>query len=239
MNLRTSDLKEVARDSLKGHWISAIIAALAAAFFGAFCMSLFVWARFAILMAAGLRYLEDVPNYLTLILGVGSATALFQFFFGEVIRLGYIRFNLSLLDRGAIQIRSLFRCFSLFWKAILLRIFLVFLEFCCCILFVVPGIIVYFTYAMAPYVLEEKPSFPVIEAMRASRKMMQGNKLRLFRLRLSFLGWDILCVLTLGLASLYVLPLKNAAEAVFYNEVSGRADVYYGRETPSGDNNLS
>ena len=80
MNLRSSDIKEIARDALKGHWISAFFAALTAAVFGAFCMSLSVWGRFAALMAAGVRYLEGVPNYIFLILGTGSCLAFFQFF---------------------------------------------------------------------------------------------------------------------------------------------------------------
>jgi len=239
MRLRTSDIKEIARDSLKGHWFSAIIAALVTAFFGGFFMSPLVWSGFLLLMAGGIRYMESVPNYILLILGIGSGVVLFQFFFGETLRLGYIRYNLSLLDRDGIQLRKLFGCFSLFWKALFLRVFLAFLEFCCCILFFLPGIYVYFTYVMSPYVLEEKPKFSVTDAMRASRKMMQGNKLRLFRLKLSFLGWDLLCILTLGLACFYVIPLKNTAEAVFYNEISGRAEVFYAREESSDDNNLS
>lgn len=230
MKIRISDLKAVARDSLRGHWFSAIIACFTAALFGAFCMSIAAWLRLFMMIALSIEFLEYIPDYWEYILIVASGLALFHFFVGETIRLGYIRFNLSLLDKENIKLRSLFGCFRVFWKAFYLRVFLFFVELCLSILFIIPGIYAYFTYAMAPYVLEERPAFPAIEAMRASRKMMQGNKFRLFRLKLSFIGWDFLCFITLGFACIYVVPYKNAAEAVFYNEISGRADVYYARE---------
>lgn len=61
---------------------------------------------------------------------------------------------------------------------------------------------------------------------------MRGHKWELFCLRFSFLGWYFLSLATFGLALFYVLPYMNAAEAAFYNEISGRADAFYGRETP-------
>ncbi|MBQ9155241.1 MAG: DUF975 family protein [Eubacterium sp.] len=233
MNLRSSDIKAIARDSLRGHWFSSIIAAILAAVFGVFFMSFIVWARYGLLMAAAVRYLEDIPNYFFLIPLVMAVIVLFQFFFGGAVHLGYIKYNLSLLDREKARLSSLFSCFGSFWKAVAMRVGLFFIVFCCSLLLIVPGIIVYFIYPMTPYVLEERPAFPVIEAMRSSRKMMRGNKWKLFCLRFSFIGWDLLCLLTLGLAAIYVVPLKQTAEAVFYNEISGRADVYYGR--PSHD----
>ena len=54
-----------------------------------------------------------------------------------------------------------------------------------------------------------------------SMQMMDGNKWRLFCLRLSFIGWDILCGLTLGIGYLWLTPYKQVAEATFYREVSG------------------
>ena len=58
------------------------------------------------------------------------------------------------------------------------------------------------------------------EAMEVSMQMMKGNKWRLFCLQLSFIGWAILCVLTLGIGYLWLNPYMNAAIAAFYDEVS-------------------
>ena len=49
---------------------------------------------------------------------------------------------------------------------------------------------------------------------------MSGNKFRLFCLDLSFIGWDILGMITLGIGMLFVRPYQQAAKAAFYREVS-------------------
>ena len=65
----------------------------------------------------------------------------------------------------------------------------------------------------------------VMEAIARSKKLMNGNKLRLFCLQLSFIGWNLVCVLTLGIGYLWLMPYQNAAEAAFYLEATGRADA--------------
>lgn len=88
------------------------------------------------------------------------------------------------------------------------------------LLFVIPGIIASYRYAMTPYILAENMDLSVMEAISESKRLMKGNKLRLFFMELSFLGWQILCVLTLGIASLWVGPYMEAAKAAFYREIS-------------------
>ena len=63
------------------------------------------------------------------------------------------------------------------------------------LLFIIPGIIKSFSYAMAPYILAEHPEMTASEAITESRRMMDGNKWRLFCLDFSFIGWDLLCSL--------------------------------------------
>ena len=63
------------------------------------------------------------------------------------------------------------------------------------LLFIIPGIIKSFSYAMAPYILAEHPEMTASEAITESRHMMDGNKWRLFCLDFSFIGWSLLCSL--------------------------------------------
>ena len=49
--------------------------------------------------------------------------------------------------------------------------------------------------------------------------MMKGNKWRLFCLDFSFIGWDLLCLLTLGILSFWVTPYRQAAYAAFYQNL--------------------
>ena len=48
-----------------------------------------------------------------------------------------------------------------------------------------------------------------------------GLAARLFCLQFSFIGWSILCTLTLGLGNLALRPYEMAAIAAFYREISG------------------
>ena len=55
--------------------------------------------------------------------------------------------------------------------------------------------------------------------MRRSRQIMDGNKWRLIVLALSFLGWIILGILTLGIGYLWLIPYMTTTESAFYCDV--------------------
>ena len=88
-------------------------------------------------------------------------------------------------------------------------------------LLIVPGIIKFYQYSMVPWILAETPYMSGAEARKHSKNMMEGNKLELFCLELSFIGWYILSALTDGLAGLfYVGPYYHLTYAEFYKAVS-------------------
>lgn len=89
------------------------------------------------------------------------------------------------------------------------------------LLFIIPGIIATYSYAMTYYVLAEHPELSAREALQRSKEMMSGNRFRLFCLQWSFIGWVLLCILTLGIGILWLRPYQHAAFAAFYREVSG------------------
>ena len=93
-------------------------------------------------------------------------------------------------------------------------------------LFVVPGIIKSYEYRMIPYLLADNPNMSYKEAFAMSKEMMDGNKWKAFVLDLSFIGWQLLSVLTLGLLSIfYVNPYKFATNAALYEALkSGRSN---------------
>lgn len=85
------------------------------------------------------------------------------------------------------------------------------------LLFVVPGIIKAYEYAMVPYIAADNPEMKKKEIFALSKQMMTGHKWELFVFDLSFIGWNILSVLTAGvLGFLYVFPYKKAATAEVY-----------------------
>lgn len=89
------------------------------------------------------------------------------------------------------------------------------------LLFYIPGIVKSYSYAMTPYILLDKPELSATEAITESRSMMDGHKMELFLLDLSFIGWILLSLLTCGLLFFYVAPYMQAARAEFYRTLKG------------------
>ena len=87
------------------------------------------------------------------------------------------------------------------------------------LLFVVPGIIKSYAYALCEYLAIKHPDWEYKKCLEESQKMMNGHKFELFMLQLSFLGWDILSFFTLGILQIYVAPYKFASLAIYYEQV--------------------
>ena len=101
------------------------------------------------------------------------------------------------------------------WGTLLMTIF----TFLWSLLFIIPGIVKMFSYAMTPYILEEHPELSANEAIDRSRAMMKGHKFDLFWLLLSFIGWGILSLFTFGIGGLWLGPYVQGAHAAFYEDV--------------------
>ena len=58
-----------------------------------------------------------------------------------------------------------------------------------------------------------------MEAIDKSKAMMKGYKLKFFYLQLRFLGWALLCILTLGIGFLWLIPYAYVSMAHFYDDI--------------------
>jgi len=83
-------------------------------------------------------------------------------------------------------------------------------------LFIVPGVIKAYEYSMIPYLLAENPNLSADEAFSLSKQMTTGQKMDLFVLDLSFLGWIILGAICCGIGLLFVQPYPEATKAEVY-----------------------
>lgn len=90
-------------------------------------------------------------------------------------------------------------------------------QFLWSLLFIIPGIIKSYEYRMIPYILSENPEISRERAFEISKKMMKGNKWNAFVLDLSFLGWQILSGITIGILGIfYVNPYVESTNAELY-----------------------
>ncbi|MBM7709528.1 DUF975 family protein [Enterococcus lemanii] len=93
------------------------------------------------------------------------------------------------------------------------------------LLFVIPGIIKSYSYSQAYFIYYDEyrqtgvpPRY--LDSITKSRRLMDGNKGRLFLLDLSFIGWHFVALLTLGIGYLWLMPYISATKAAFYADLA-------------------
>lgn len=141
------------------------------------------------------------------------------FLLGGVIQLGYADFLLQQHDGKNPHFNELFSHFDPFGRGFaqfFLRTLYVFLW---SLLLIIPGIIAGLSYSMTPFLMAENPGLSPSEAIARSKQMMDGHKMELFILDLTFLGWSILAAMCGNLGYLLLNPYTNAARAVFYRNL--------------------
>ncbi|WP_034553034.1 DUF975 family protein [Carnobacterium funditum] len=129
------------------------------------------------------------------------------------------------------RIQSLKQAFQVFTKKYFLGTLLIYLMtsifvFLWALLLVIPGIIKSFSYSQAYFIFKDRKSVSeggkvsALDCITESKKMMDGHKWEYFVLQLSFIGWGILSILSLGIGFLWLNPYLNATTAAFYKNLS-------------------
>ena len=90
------------------------------------------------------------------------------------------------------------------------------------LLLIIPGIIAALAYSQTFYILAEDESIGAMDALKKSKEMMNGYKWKYFCLSLRFLGWVLLCILTLGIGFLWLAPYVEVSYAHFYEELKNQ-----------------
>ncbi|MBR4082806.1 MAG: DUF975 family protein [Lachnospiraceae bacterium] len=139
---------------------------------------------------------------------------------GGPITLGYVRFNMGMVNGHQPEFADLFSQFHRYKEAFFLQLLRGLIVTVGAILLVIPGIIANYCLALTPYILYENPGMPVLDVLKASNEMMKGNKWRLFCLHFSFVPLALVCVIfTFGIGLLWLVPYIEASQAVFYEEI--------------------
>jgi uncharacterized membrane protein len=100
--------------------------------------------------------------------------------------------------------------------AYLLVFVFVFIGF---VLLIIPGIIVALAFSQTWFILAENPSMDSYDAIIKSKNMMNGYKWQYFKIGLRLFGLGLLCLLTLGIGFLWLLPYQYVVYAKFYEQV--------------------
>ncbi|MFJ8261042.1 DUF975 family protein [Rummeliibacillus sp. NPDC094406] len=217
--MKISEIKRQSLESLKGNWGLGVLLS--------FIMFLFCYTLpsiVEIIISGGFNQYEK-PTGLRFI---SIIISILQIPFS----IGVYWFYLSLVRKNNPQISNVFSIYKdgktslkLIGTSILQGIFV----FLWSLLLIIPGIIKSLAYSQTFYLLRDHPEYTILEAITESRRRMDGFKWKYFLLGLSFIGWGILCLFTLGIGFLWLVPYVSTAMATFYN------GVIYSQEADTSD----
>lgn len=259
MTLCAADCRRQAREALRGNWKVSVLVVFAATFLGGAVGGSSVPLELTVstrnLVQEHLPALLPLVNILA---GALGGMGLVRFVIGGAVSLGNVRHHLEQHDGRPLDFMTLFSRFdqlgaglgvklltalfeTLWGLAFVIPAIIVcicvgldlldpFVTLLLCFLYLIPNTIARYSYTMSFYILAEYPEMGVREAIRESKRLMQGNRLRLWRLRFSFTGWLLLAVLTLTLGMLFIGPYISAAQAAFYRGISPRREYSENRK---------
>lgn len=224
------DFRAWAREALSGHWGAAVAVGFVGGLLGGGVDALS--SIMEVSYEGELRVMESIPREVwAMVVTITLVTCLLAFVVGGAVQLGICTFNLNLFHRREARFMDLFSQFHRLGQGFCMQFVMNFFIFLWSLLFIIPGIIAAYRYAMVPYLMAEFPDLGVMAAMRESKRLMKGNKWRLFCLQFSYIGWALLSSLTLGIGSLWLMPYQYAGDTAFYMAVTGREQLRY-REPP-------
>ncbi|RKD27080.1 hypothetical protein BEP19_00460 [Ammoniphilus oxalaticus] len=218
MNLRISEIKSESKSSLKGNWGLVVLLT-----FILFLLNFVIPTIIEVFMSGGvIEWLDQEERSIGVdVVSIIISIALIPF------DIGVSWFFLSLIRKKDPRISDVFSIYKdgkTSFKMIGASILQVIYLFLWSLLLIVPGIIKGLAYSQTFFILRDHPDYKVTEAITESRKMMNGYKWKYFLLWLSFVGWGILCLFTLGIGFLWLIPYISASVAIFYNQIASNWD---------------
>jgi uncharacterized membrane protein len=176
-------------------------------------------------------------------MGAGTGVSnIYSILISGPLTLGYAMFAISIFRRRETSPVEVFYGFERFGKALGLYIVMSIFIFLWTMLFIIPGIIAAFRYSMCFYILADNPNIGIMEALNESKRLMRGNKWKFFCMNLSFIGWGILCMFTLGIGFLWLGAYVEVTTIAFYDIANGSLRpirLSGGQEAANGEGSLS
>ena len=222
---QNQDYKNAALAALKGNWPSAVLAMLVYLFISVIAVSPNVVSQVQLALN---------PSASGFFANHSGATSGFIYLMELLVLYPLVKglfntLNRLLVNGDADLVRGMFNsALTKYWRTVLASLLQFVFIFLWSLLLIVPGIIKAFSYSMTWFILEDEPELSPNKAIELSMAMMKGHKFDLFYLYLSFIGWGILSLFTLGIGLLWLTPYMNTSVAAFYQDV--KADFMAKRE---------
>lgn len=230
--MRSKDFKRLSLDNLRGKWGAVILSMLAA---GIVLAALKTISDFLSQLTFNLQSVSGgiITSLLCIaVVIISTAFAIINIVITSSMIYGVKTYSLNFVRYSDTDIRYIFCGFSNGFKVILksfvLHLLMFIFSLLWSILFIIPGIVAYLSYSQAFYILSDNDDISAYEALKRSKEMMRGYKGKLFCMRLSFIGWAILSVITCGIGFIFLAPYIETAEANFHEYLRGiHENSYY------------
>ncbi len=146
-----------------------------------------------------------------------------RIFLGYILEVGGRKYFIE-LSRGNSEISFLLKYFDKkhYQNIIITLLYRGIYIFLWSLLLIIPGIIKMYQYRFVPYILAENPELKDNRALELSKEMTDGEKMDIFILDLSFLGWFFLGALFFGVGVLFVQPYYDAVNAELYQKLKSK-----------------
>ena len=214
------DYKNAALARIRGNWAPLVVATIVFFFFALLCMGADAdrWEKISKVLPS-LAFFVPATAAGKAIMG-GCSALLLIFVLGPLV-IGYANMTRIFYEEGhTATVSNLFHFALGNYIHIVWGYFLMILKiFLWTLLLIIPGIIKTYEYALTPYILVERPEMSASQAIAESSRLMEGHKFDLFWLELSFIGWFILSVITLGIGFIWLEPYCQVSIAAFYNDL--------------------
>lgn len=135
------------------------------------------------------------------------------------LALGFSIFALAISRYQEADTNQLFEGFQDFARAVVAYLLVTLLAVLGFVLLIVPGVVISIGLSQTFFILADDKSISAVDAVKKSWAMMDGHKWKYFWLSLRFIGWGILCVFTLFIGVLWLLPYMFVSFANFHNDL--------------------
>ena len=153
---------------------------------------------------------------------VGSLASLF---IAGHFAVGLSTFSLAISRNQDARIEQLFQGFNNYVTILGAYLLMILYILLWALLLIIPGIIAALSYSMTFYILADDDTIKAQEALDKSKKMMDGYKWKYFCLGLRFIGWALLCLLTLGIGFFWLIPYIHVSVAKFYDDIKDKQSI--------------
>lgn len=150
---------------------------------------------------------------------IGASGSIISLLIGGPFALGAATFSLYISRGKEARLEQIFQGFNHFATAFVAYLLMLVFILLWTLLLIIPGIIAALSYSMTFYILSDEPSIKAEDALKKSKAMMEGYKLKLFYLCLRFFLLALLCILTLGIGFLWLIPFIHVTMAKFYDDI--------------------